>query len=80
MVEATHRLPPRPSYVVITIARQEARKAVKEQLRGQGLKPQYMRVSENQPHRRNLPEGECAGLTGAGMEEVRALPWANAPL
>src|SRR5262245_56503644 len=46
MVEATQSLPPRPSYVLITLAQQEARKAVKEQLRGQGIKVQYMRVSE----------------------------------
>jgi hypothetical protein len=43
---ADHSLPPRPSYVLITLAQREARQAVKEQLRGQGLKPQYMRTSE----------------------------------
>src|SRR5262249_44185779 len=46
MVEATYSLPPRPSSVLITLAQREARLAVKEQLRHQGLKPQYMRVSE----------------------------------
>jgi sarcosine oxidase delta subunit len=46
MVEATHSLPPRPSRVLITLATQIARNAVKEQLRAQGLKPQYMRVRE----------------------------------
>ena len=43
---ATQSLPPRPSYVLITLARQSARNAVKEQLRPQALKPQYMRVGE----------------------------------
>ena len=46
MVEATYSLPSRPSYVLITLAQREATLAVKEQLRAQGLKPQYMRVSE----------------------------------
>ena len=46
MVESTQSLPPQPSYVLITLARQSARNAVKEQLRAQGLRPQYMRVSE----------------------------------
>lgn len=46
MVEATSSLPPHPSYVLITLARREARLAVKEQLRGQGLKPQYTRANE----------------------------------
>jgi hypothetical protein len=46
MVEATSSLPPRPSYVGITLARQCARNAVKQQLRDQGLKPQYMRASK----------------------------------
>jgi len=32
MVEATSSLPPRPNYVLITLARREARLAVKEQL------------------------------------------------
>ena len=39
-------LPLRPSFVLITLARQSARWAVKEQLRAQGLKPQHMRASE----------------------------------
>ena len=42
---ATSTLPPRPSYVLITLARQSARNAIKERLR-QGLKPQYMAVRE----------------------------------
>ena len=46
MVEATSSLPPRPSSVLITLAQREARLAIKEQLRAQGLKPQFMRVSE----------------------------------
>jgi hypothetical protein len=46
MVEATESLPPRPSYVLLILAQQCARNAVKEQLRGQGMKPQYMRVRE----------------------------------
>jgi hypothetical protein len=43
---ATSTLPPRPSYVLITLARQSARNAIKERLRAQGLKPQYMAVRE----------------------------------
>ena len=46
MDKADHSLPPHPSYVLITLARQSARKAVKQQLRDQGLKPRYMRISE----------------------------------
>jgi hypothetical protein len=46
MDEALQSLPKYPSFVIITLARQCARKAVKEHLRAQGLKPQYMRVSE----------------------------------
>jgi hypothetical protein len=44
MVEATQTIP--RSFVVITIATQIARNAVKEQLRAQGTKPQFMRVRE----------------------------------
>ena len=46
MVEATQSLPKYPSYVLITLARQSERNAVKQQLRDQGLRPQYMRASE----------------------------------
>jgi hypothetical protein len=46
IVMATQSLPPQPSYVLITLARQCARNAVKLQLRDEGLKPQYMRTSE----------------------------------
>jgi hypothetical protein len=46
MVEASESLPKYPSYVLITLARQSARNAVKQQLRDQGLRPQYMRTSE----------------------------------
>ena len=43
---ADQSLPPRPSYVVLTLARQSARNAVKEQLRAQGLRPQSIRTRE----------------------------------
>jgi hypothetical protein len=43
---ATSTLPPLPSRVLLSPARYEAREAVKEQLRDQGLKPQYLRVGE----------------------------------
>jgi len=46
MAEAIQSLPKYPSYVLLTLARQSARNAVKRQLRAQGLKPQYMIVSE----------------------------------
>jgi hypothetical protein len=46
MVEATQTPPRQPSYVLIILAQREARLAVKEQLRAQDSKPQYMRVSE----------------------------------
>jgi sarcosine oxidase delta subunit len=46
IVMATPTLPPRPSYVLITLARQSARWAVKDELRAQGLKSQLMRASE----------------------------------
>jgi sarcosine oxidase delta subunit len=39
----SHSLPPRPSHVLITLARHNA---VKQRLRDQGLKPQLMRASE----------------------------------
>jgi hypothetical protein len=43
---ATPTLPQHPSFVIITLARREARLAVKEQLKAQGPKPQYMHASE----------------------------------
>jgi hypothetical protein len=43
---ADHILPSRPSYVLIILAQQCARNVVKEQLRGQGLRPQSIRTSE----------------------------------
>ena len=43
---ATQTLPPRPSYVLLTLAQREARLAVKEQLRARGIKVQHMRASE----------------------------------
>src|SRR5262245_59072972 len=46
MDKADQSLPRHPSYVLITLAQREVRLAVKEQLRAQGLKPQYMRVRE----------------------------------
>src|SRR5262249_45960198 len=46
MVEASESLPKYPSYVLITLAQQSARNAVKQQLGAQGLRPQYMRASE----------------------------------
>src|SRR5262249_2213685 len=46
MVEASESLPKYPPYVLLTLARQSARNAVKQQLRAQGLRPQYMRASE----------------------------------
>src|SRR5262245_39275877 len=46
MVEATKTLPPHPSRVVICLARLAAKEAVKQGLRDQGLKPQYMRFAE----------------------------------
>ena len=42
---ATQTLPPRPSYVLLTLAQREARLAVKEQLRARGIKVQHMRAS-----------------------------------
>jgi hypothetical protein len=45
MVEAINTLPRYPSHVIITLARQAAKSAVKQQLRAQGLKPQMMRAS-----------------------------------
>jgi len=42
MDEAARILPPQPSAVIVTLARQAVIKAVKEQLRRQGLKPAYM--------------------------------------
>jgi hypothetical protein len=46
MVEAKQSLLPRPSYVLITLARQAAKQAVKQRLRDQCLKPQLMRARE----------------------------------
>jgi hypothetical protein len=46
IVMATQTLPPRPSYVLLTLAQREARLAVKEQLRARGIKVQHMRASE----------------------------------
>jgi hypothetical protein len=46
MDKADHILPPQPSRVLITLAQRQARLAVKEQLRAQGIKVQYMRASE----------------------------------
>jgi len=46
MDEAIGILPPHPSAVIVTLARQAAIKAVKEQLRRQGLKAAYMAKRE----------------------------------
>ena len=46
MTELIPSLPQHPSFVLITLARQSARNAVKQQLRAQGLRPQLMRASE----------------------------------
>jgi len=46
MDEAIGILPPHPSAVIVTLARQAAIKAVKEQLRRQGLKPGYLAKRE----------------------------------
>ena len=63
MAEAIQSLPKYPSYVLLTLARQSARNAVKRQLRAQGLKPQYMRVSEKLIERQTctsrLTGGSC---------------------
>jgi hypothetical protein len=46
MDEAIQSIAPQPSFVIVTLARQAAIKAVKRQLRAQGLKPQYMAKRE----------------------------------
>jgi len=46
MVEATSSLPPQPNHVFIILARLAAKEAVKQHLRDQGLKPQYIRIAE----------------------------------
>ena len=46
MVEATQTLPSQPSRVLICLARLAAKEAIKQQLRDQGLKPQYIRIAE----------------------------------
>jgi hypothetical protein len=46
MDEAIQNIPPQPSFVIAVLARQAAIKAVKEQLRQQGLKPAYMAKRE----------------------------------
>ena len=61
MDEADRSLPPRPSYVVVTLARREARLEVKEQLRAQGLKPQLMRAVARSPFEIFL-RGGCASF------------------
>ena len=46
MTELIPSLPSQPSYVLITLARQSARWAVKDELRSRGVRPQYMRAKE----------------------------------
>src|SRR6476660_3817341 len=46
MVEATQTLPSQPSRVLICLARLGAKEAIKQQVRDQGLKPQYIRIAE----------------------------------
>ena len=46
MDEAIQNISPQPSVVIVTLAKQAAITAVKEQLRQQGLKPAYMAKRE----------------------------------
>src|SRR5262249_31531163 len=74
MVEATQSLPPHLSYVLITLARQSARNAVKQQLRDQGLKPQYMRASEINRAADLYPKEQARALLEEAWKKCKACP------
>jgi len=74
MDEAIGILPPQPSAVIVTLARQAAIKAVKEQLRRQGLKPAYMAKREIVGLAEEYLLGHRHALLAQTWERVRSAP------